>query len=165
MIAGIPARIWSQWRQWLLRRRLAVSLISRRLWKPTRYRVLIVKTGGLLSSPFRFNWRMTWSWRSTWPPCTATCSSTIFAGDSLVLNDNLCICSLDTKFINVRNRALLPSHSPISLDHWGLNWFPRIIEPYSKVQVDYVASKIGLPKTEVFLKDTILLDRSHFSRF
>merc|ERR1719460_2273961 len=25
----------------------------------------------------------------------------------------------------------------------------RIIEPYSKVQVDYVASKIGLPKTEV----------------
>merc|ERR1711974_206612 len=24
----------------------------------------------------------------------------------------------------------------------------RIIEPYSKVQVDYVASKIGLPKTE-----------------
>ena len=28
-----------------------------------------------------------------------------------------------------------------------------------------MASKIGLPKTEVFLKDTILLDRSHFSRF
>ena len=27
--------------------------------------------------------------------------------------------------------------------------FARIIEPYSKVQVDYVASKIGLPKPEV----------------
>ena len=27
--------------------------------------------------------------------------------------------------------------------------FFRIIEPYSKVQVDYVASKIGLPKSEV----------------
>merc|ERR1719460_999161 len=36
----------------------------------------------------------------------------------------------------------------------------RIIEPYSKVQVDYVASKIGLPKTEVEKKlSQMILDK------
>jgi len=36
----------------------------------------------------------------------------------------------------------------------------RIIEPYSKVQVDYVASKIGLPKPEVEKKlSQMILDK------
>merc|ERR1712152_108731 len=35
----------------------------------------------------------------------------------------------------------------------------RIIEPYSKVQVDYVASKIGLPKSEVDKKFQGILDQ------
>merc|ERR1712179_738506 len=41
----------------------------------------------------------------------------------------------------------------------------RIIEPYSKVQVDYVAGKIGLPKPEVEKKlSQMILDRGprHF---
>lgn len=38
--------------------------------------------------------------------------------------------------------------------------YRRIIEPYSKVQVDYVASKIGLPKTEVEKKlSQMILDK------
>merc|ERR1711955_91404 len=36
----------------------------------------------------------------------------------------------------------------------------RIIEPYSKVQVDYVAGKIGLPKNEVEKKlSQMILDK------
>ena len=36
----------------------------------------------------------------------------------------------------------------------------RIIEPYSKVQVDYVAGKIGLPKPEVEKKlSQMILDK------
>merc|ERR1711944_189640 len=36
----------------------------------------------------------------------------------------------------------------------------RIIEPYSKVQVDYVASKIGLPKSEMEKKlSQMILDK------
>ena len=36
----------------------------------------------------------------------------------------------------------------------------RIIEPYSKVQVDYVAGKIGLPKAEVEKKlSQMILDK------
>ena len=42
---------------------------------------------------------------------------------------------------------------------WNDN-FSRIIEPYSKVQVDYVASKIGLPKSEVEKKlSQMILDK------
>ena len=38
--------------------------------------------------------------------------------------------------------------------------FRRIIEPYSKVQVDYVAGKIGLPKAEVEKKlSQMILDK------
>ena len=39
-------------------------------------------------------------------------------------------------------------------------WYFRIIEPYSKVQVDYVAGKIGLPKAEVEKKlSQMILDK------
>ena len=84
--------------------------------------------------PFRSNWRMTWSWRSIWPPSTATCWSTIFAGKHLGSPVNHIWDKLSSK---------LTKHLTISFCSL------RIIEPYSKVQVDYVASKIGLPKTEV----------------
>merc|ERR1719278_700576 len=40
----------------------------------------------------------------------------------------------------------------------------RIIEPYSKVQVDYVAGKIGLPKPEVEKKlSQMILDKSSWA--
>ena len=39
-------------------------------------------------------------------------------------------------------------------------YFNRIIEPYSKVQVDYVAKKIGLPQAEVEKKlSQMILDK------
>ena len=48
----------------------------------------------------------------------------------------------------------------ISFVNFGLNSFFRIIEPYSKVQVDYVAGKIGLPKPEVEKKlSQMILDK------
>ena len=48
----------------------------------------------------------------------------------------------------------------ISFLDFGLHYFFRIIEPYSKVQVDYVAGKIGLPKPEVEKKlSQMILDK------
>ena len=70
---------------------------------------------------------------SIWTVSTAACWSRIFAGEYS------------------SNQYYRDNH---------IDKLHRIIEPYSKVQVDYVAGKIGLPKAEVEKKlSQMILDK------
>ena len=71
---------------------------------------------------------------NTWTASTAACSSRISAGE------------------HSTNKIIYQIYFNVKLY--------RIIEPYSKVQVDYVAGKIGLPRAEVEKKlSQMILDK------